>query len=175
MNDNFILQAISSMTVGEAITICLALISILIWIFTFIKKSDTKLAKWYQHRNKRKERVKLIYQTAENLSKLEERHAQDTEMFEAKIDGIGEKIDTLSKGIEEQRAITNKSKQRELRSQIIRDYEYYTSEGKEQWTRRTAEAFWELIDDYEAHGGNGYVHEIIIPAMKQLKYTEVNL
>lgn len=37
-----------------------------------------------------------------------------------------------------------------------------------------AEAFWELIGEYEKRDGNGYVHTVVIPAMNLLTVVEMN-
>ena len=35
-------------------------------------------------------------------------------------------------------------------------------------------AFWSLFDDYEAIGGNGYVHSVVQPAMQSLEVIEMD-
>lgn len=63
-----------------------------------------------------------------------------------------------------------------LRDKLIQNYRFYTSKDinpMQAWTNMESEAFWELIRDYEALDGNGYVHSDIIPAMRCLEVIDL--
>jgi hypothetical protein len=51
-------------------------------------------------------------------------------------------------------------------------YRFHTSLEKnpeQEWTEVEAEVFWNLFNDYEKLGGNGFMHNTVKPAMKKLK------
>lgn len=41
-----------------------------------------------------------------------------------------------------------------------------------EWSELEKEAFWELFEDYEARGGNGFIHSIVEPVMRELKVVD---
>ena len=58
-----------------------------------------------------------------------------------------------------------------LRAKILQEYRLYTDEIKnprKAWSEMEHHSFFELIKDYEALGGNDYVHKVIIPEMNRL-------
>ena len=60
---------------------------------------------------------------------------------------------------------------------IIQSYRYYTDKERnprQVWNRMEADAFWEIIRDYEGYNGDGYVHTKIIPEMEALTIIEMD-
>lgn len=53
-----------------------------------------------------------------------------------------------------------------LRDRLLQGYRYYSE--KQGWTIMEAEAFWALFSDYERRGGDGYMHQVVEPAMRAL-------
>lgn len=73
--------------------------------------------------------------------------------------------------------IQKRQKRNELRDRLLQSYRYYTDRRrnpKQVWNRMEAEAFWELFGDYEAAGGDGYIHTVVQPAMNLLKIVEMD-
>ena len=71
----------------------------------------------------------------------------------------------------------NNRERNKLRDRILQSYRYYTSSQHnllQQWTKMESTAFWSLFDDYEAIGGNGYVHSVVQPAMQSLEVIEID-
>ena len=71
----------------------------------------------------------------------------------------------------------NNRERNKLRDRILQSYRYYTSSQHnplQQWTKMESTAFWSLFDDYEAIGGNGYVHSVVQPAMQSLEVIEMD-
>lgn len=71
----------------------------------------------------------------------------------------------------------NNRERNKLRDRILQSYRYYTSSQHnplQQWTKMEATAFWSLFDDYDAIGGNGYVHSVVQPAMQSLEVIEMD-
>jgi hypothetical protein len=65
-----------------------------------------------------------------------------------------------------------------LRDMLLQNYRYYTNINQnpsQSWTRMESEAFWELFREYEATGGNGYMHTVVQPEMERLHIIEVGI
>lgn len=58
-----------------------------------------------------------------------------------------------------------------LRAKILEEHRLYTDESKnpmKSWSEMEEHSFRKLVEDYEALGGNDYVHDIVIPDMNHL-------
>lgn len=58
-----------------------------------------------------------------------------------------------------------------LRAKILEEHRLYTDESKnptKSWSEMEEHSFRKLVEDYEALGGNDYVHDIVIPDMNRL-------
>ena len=58
-----------------------------------------------------------------------------------------------------------------LRAKILEEHRFYTDEQRnplKAWSEMEEHSFRKLIEDYEALGGNDYVHEIVLPDMNLL-------
>lgn len=58
-----------------------------------------------------------------------------------------------------------------LRAKILEEHRLYTDESKnpmKSWSEMEEHSFRKLVEDYEALGGNDYVHNIVIPDMNRL-------
>lgn len=146
------------------------------WYRDTYKQAD----KHFEEKRQEKERNAMVYQNHNDIENLAHKHAKDTHMFEDRFNDIEtsmkncfedvlSRFDVLTKQITEQQMKTDMIKQRELRNQIVRDYEYYTGPGKDKWNSRTAEMFFDEVDSYESVGGNGFVHDVIVPEMRELE------
>lgn len=58
-----------------------------------------------------------------------------------------------------------------LRAKILEEHRLYTDESKnpmKAWSEMEEHSFRKLVEDYEALGGNDYVHDIVVPDMNRL-------
>ena len=58
-----------------------------------------------------------------------------------------------------------------LRAKILEEHRLYTDESRnpmKAWSEMEEHSFRKLLEDYEALGGNDYVHDIVIPEMNRL-------
>ena len=63
-----------------------------------------------------------------------------------------------------------------LRAKIITEYRLFTSKHKnplQAWSEMEHHAFFALVEDYEALGGNDYVHSVVLPAMNDLEIVSI--
>lgn len=58
-----------------------------------------------------------------------------------------------------------------LRAKILEEHRFYTDEQRnplKAWSEMEEHSFRKLVEDYEALGGNDYVHDIVLPDMNLL-------
>lgn len=63
-----------------------------------------------------------------------------------------------------------------LKDKIIERYKYYTDpeiNPTQTWNKMEAESFWDLFNEYESLGGDGYLHSDVQPKMMALKETDI--
>lgn len=98
--------------------------------------------------------------------------------FEAEMKLTNEKLNLLSQMLLEMKEIQDRvketadaSKRAELKDRIAQSYRYHSALGR--WTKMDEDAFRDLIQDYEAHGGtNSFIHSICEPESYLWKITD---
>lgn len=176
--DQFI-QLFGDVTLSELAQFLLALV-FLYAIYKEIKKwNDAKIKEHQQKVEAEKEHNKKVDEAWEITQKYPIYHQESIDIrngLEKEIQEIRNYIDTMMKRFEE---IEEQNKKREcskLRDMLLQNYRYYTNEHQnpnQSWTRMESEAFWELFREYEAAGGNGYMHTVVQPEMERLMIIEV--
>lgn len=122
------------------------------------------IEKYRKLRNDDEERKEKIENNAMALASMQ-RAFQELEL---KLDGVVDKIDTLNKRFKERDEKNNKER-RIARKVQIKDI-YSKCNEKKEIDAKELECLLELIESYEAAGGtNSFVHEIVIPQMKEWK------
>ena len=59
---------------------------------------------------------------------------------------------------------------KKLKEKLVVYYnKYKNSDG---WDSMDKEVFWDLFDDYEARGGDGFIHSKVEPVMRELKVID---
>lgn len=64
-----------------------------------------------------------------------------------------------------------------LRAKILEEHRLYTDESRnpmKAWSEMEEHSFRKLLEDYEALGGNDYVHDIVIPDMNHLNVVPMS-
>ena len=64
-----------------------------------------------------------------------------------------------------------------LRSKILEEYRLYTNDYKNPmlaWSEMEAHSFHKLVEDYEALGGNDYVHSTVLPDIYKLEVVRMS-
>ena len=81
-------------------------------------------------------------------------------------------ITTLTADFKEAQAQTNEREKNDLRQKLIREYRLFTDPRKnptKAWSDMEQKAFMSQVRDYEALGGNDYIHKTVLPAMYLLE------
>ena len=72
---------------------------------------------------------------------------------------------------------TNEREKNDLRQKLIREYKLFTDPRKnpcKAWSDMEQKAFMSQVRDYEALGGNDYIHKTVLPAMYMLEIVPMD-
>lgn len=137
-----------------------------------------------EENRKRDRRLDKIEEVVDNLPKYraqslkiqEELQCADTTILDLcaaiKDDVVRNRVIVLEK----LERLENREKNA-LRSKIVAEYRLYTDDYKNPmlaWSEMESHSFWKLVEDYEALGGNDYVHGTVIPAMHELRVISMD-
>lgn len=137
-----------------------------------------------EENRKRDRRLDKIEEVVDNLPKYraqslkiqQELQCADTTILdlcsEIKDDVVRNRVIVLEK----LERLENREKNA-LRSKIVAEYRLYTDDYKNPmlaWSEMESHSFWKLVEDYEALGGNDYVHGTVIPAMHELRVINMD-
>jgi len=132
--------------------------------------AERSAAKWTKKSRKDHE---FLIQTSQGLKALQKQYDESVKQNETirlelsqltrTVNGIADTLVTMQKK-------ENETKLKELKDSLVRYYNKYKDAGR--WSRLEKDAFWDLFDDYEKRGGNGFIHSIVEPAMRELHETD---
>ncbi len=159
-------------------------ISLLISIFIILTgiKAMTSLIEWLtkklgiETKWMRKNQLEhdLLLNTKHCLETLQEKHEESVkqsirhdEMIKADIANLTDTVHEIVMTLHNMQQKDNETKLKELKDSLIRYYNKYKNIGS--WSKLEKDAFWDLFNDYEIRGGNGYIHSIVEPVMRELK------
>ena len=106
----------------------------------------------------------------EQSKKIQQELKTELGKIRESLQDLSTRVDTMEKGRKEEDL-------HKLRDLLIKAYNYYADPEKNPsgaWTRMEAESFWDLFYDYEAKGGDGYIHSTVQPAMERLRIIEMD-
>lgn len=144
-----------------------AIISLIEW---FINKFgiETKYVK-----AKRKEH-ELLVNTARELTDLKTAHEESVkqsirhdQVIKEDLSNLTDTVNGIAETLSAMQQRENETKLKELKSSLVRYYNKYKDVGE--WSKLESDAFWDLFDEYETRGGDGYVHTIVEPTMRELR------
>lgn len=104
---------------------------------------------------------------------------QSITLLNSNLSNLSCNIHSLQDGQATTKASLERLEQREknaLRLKIISEYKLFTNVRKNPelaWSEMEHHAFFALVEDYEALGGNDYVHSTVIPAMNELEVVHM--
>lgn len=140
-------------------------------IFEWITKKLGLETKWMR---KKREEHELLLQTRQSLEVLQKKHEESVrqsirhdEMIKNDISSLTETVNGIVITLDTMQQKNNETKLKELKDSLIRYYNKYRNTGE--WSRLEKDAFWDLFNDYESRGGDGYIHSIVEPIMRELK------
>ena len=119
----------------------------------------------------------LLVETVQDLKQLHEKHEEDTKqsikhdkIIKEELSTLTNTVNSIATNLEDMERKNNETKVKDLKDTLINYYNKYRVVGE--WSNLEKEAFWELFEDYEARGGNGFIHSIVEPVMRELKVVD---
>lgn len=130
--------------------------------------------KWMRNR---KEERKLLIKTASKLTELERQRSTDVENSikhdEAIRDDLNKltmSVDAIDKKLDCMEEKNNYSEMVKLKDTLVNYFKKYKDAGE--WSQFENDSFWDLFYDYEGRGGDGYIHTVVEPVMRELKIID---
>ena len=171
-------------------TICSVLITLTVtFIFNYFvglpkkirndKEQDKKIVNNLILRmDSQEQNIKKLQDAVDKLPQYREQSLKiQAELKETDV-SITELCETIKNEVVENRKEVmqklNRLEEREknaLRAKILEEHRFYTDEQRnplKAWSEMEEHSFRKLVEDYEALGGNDYVHEIVLPDMNRL-------
>lgn len=171
-------------------TICSVLITLTVtFIFNYFvglpkkirndKEQDKKIVNNLILRmDSQEQNIKKLQDVVDKLPQYREQSLKiQAELKETDV-SITELCETIKNEVVENRKEVmqklNRLEEREknaLRAKILEEHRFYTDEQRnplKAWSEMEEHSFRKLVEDYEALGGNDYVHEIVLPDMNLL-------
>ena len=90
---------------------------------------------------------------------------------------MNESLTTLTTEFKEAQAQTNEREKNDLRQKLIREYNLFADPRRNPsraWSEMEHNAFMSQLHDYEALGGNDFIHRTVLPAMSILEVVPMD-
>ena len=172
------LTVFGDVTVADLAVVISAFV-FLFFVYKEIKKFIDAKIKSHQEKveeeKKQREKLEAAYCVTQKYPAYHQESIDIRDSLRREIKEIRDNFKLIIDRLEE---IEDQNKKREcskLRDMLLQNYRYYTNKAQnpsQSWTRMESEAFWELFREYEAAGGNGYMHTEVQPAMERLIVVE---
>lgn len=168
--------------IKELVTLDFSFIFISVFIILIGIKAIVLLFEWFIEKlgletkwmKGKREDHELLIQTSQELTKLQTQHEESVkqsvrhdEMIKGDILSLTDTVNGIANTLNHMQEKENETKLKELKGNLIRYYHKYKDIGE--WSKLEKDAFWDLFDDYEARGGDGYIHSIVEPVMRELR------
>lgn len=133
-----------------------------------------KPVRWVKQKNEERQ---LVLQTSQRLDELWKQRDIDVaqsirhdERLKEDLQNVSNKIDTLSNQITSMQNKMDETEMAKLKDTLIAYYKKYKDIGE--WSELEKDAFWDLFKSYESHGGNGFIHSVVEPVMRELNIID---
>ena len=161
-----------ALTVAFVIEIVVAIVGICI----AYKKLKDKIIGSYKEREQQKKDIEEALTGVRGIPEIQQelKNADDKIIETCKLiqDGVNENQKILNERLDS----LEDRERNALKAKIIDLHRMFTSKKKnpmQAWSEMEHHSFFELVKDYEALGGNDYVHKVILPAMNELDIIPV--
>lgn len=189
-----VMDILATISLAQFLVIMIIFIGVIIIAFKFKDNIKDLLEDYRTKANQKEVFLNKLDSYDKEIKEIKNHHELDTNDFynrqleyrqqsldkqkaiDSHFKDIDNKLDNLLQMINEQYEETRQIKRNELREKLLNMYRYHTSienNPKQEWTEMEAEVFWDLFEDYETLGGNGFMHETVKPAMKALKVVTI--
>lgn len=125
----------------------------------------------------RREEHELLIKTSNNLNALQKKQEEDVrqsirhdEIIKEDLKVVSEKVDAIANTLDSMEKKNNTTEMKKLKEKLVGYYNKYKNIGE--WSFVEKEVFWDLFEDYEKRGGDGWVHSKVEPVMRELKVID---
>lgn len=169
---------LTDIDLGAFFLICFLIMSAVISIFTVIGRFSEMIGKPVKWIRKNHEDHALLIKTAQNLNALQQKHEEAVkqsvhhdQLIKEDLSMVSDKLDALSRQISDMQDKMDETEMAKLKDTIVTYYRKYKDAGE--WSQLESDAFWNLFRRYEAHGGNGFIHSVVEPAMREMRIEDL--
>lgn len=141
-----------------------------IWLFSFLGLETKSM------RQKREEH-ELLITTVQNLNALQVKQEEDVKQsiehdtrIKEDLRSVSEKMDNIAIALDNMEKKNNVTEMKKLKEKLVGYYNRYKDIGE--WSSVEKDVFWDLFEDYENRGGDGFIHSIVEPVMRGLKLVD---
>ena len=140
------------------------------WFVSYLGLETKKM------RQKREDH-ELLIATAKNLELLQNKQNEDVRQsivhdkrIKDDLKNVTDKVNEIAETLSKMQKADNVTEMKKLKEKLVVYYnKYKNSDG---WDSMDKEVFWDLFDDYEARGGDGFIHSKVEPVMRELKVID---
>lgn len=179
------LSIFGNITVSKIVGLCLACI-FAFGIYKQVKKffdgRKELLIQKYEAETKKNEELAFVLAEVKKYPEYREQSRQIQKSFQEQIDLLKESQtemkeiqQSIKDGLNELKEELKERDKNKLQDRLLQSYFYYTDIEKnpaQTIDSMASFAFWKLFEDYENLGGDGFMHEKVLPAMKKLKVVD---
>lgn len=140
------------------------------WFVSYLGLETKKM------RQKREDH-ELLIATAKNLELLQSKQNEDVRQsivhdkrIKDDLKNVTDKVNEIAETLSKMQKADNVTEMKKLKEKLVAYYnKYKNSDG---WTLMDKEVFWDLFEDYEKRGGDGFIHSKVEPVMRELKVID---
>ena len=182
---NEFLSLFGNITVSSLIVVALAFFFCYNGYKQFVKFLENKKTLAIQKHEADKEKDEKINMVLEEVNKYPQYREQSRQIqqdFQRQIDNLNNSQVKLAEAqteicdsLKNLKEAMDKRERNKLQDRLLQSYRYYTDPVKnpnQTISPMESQAFWALFSDYEDVGGDGYMHTVVMPAMKMLKIVD---
>lgn len=141
-------------------------ILVLIFLITIWKNIKKKIIEDENITRDRRERIEKLEEAYKEIPDMK----KDISQAKAASDRVLNKLNQIEND-------NKKREMRKLQNALLENYRLYADINRnpmQAWSKMEANAFWDLFEEYEAVGGDGFMHSEVQPAMQKLIVIPMN-
>lgn len=179
------LSTFGNITLTQIVGLILALLfgwKIYLQVKKFFDNKKDLLIKKHEAEEEKDKQLKEVLAEVNKYPEYREQSRRIQQDFQRQIDSLNSSQKQIVKvqgemccSLKELKDAIDKRECNKLQDRLLQSYKYYTDPVKnpdKTITSMEAQAFWALFSDYEDVGGDGYMHTVVMPAMKMLKVVD---
>lgn len=124
-----------------------------------------------------REEHELLITTVKNLELLQNKQNEDVRQsivhdrrIKDDLKNVTDKVNEIADILSNMQKADNVTEMKKLKEKLVAYYNKY--KNLDGWTSMDKEVFWDLFEDYEERGGDGFIHSKVEPVMRELKIID---